>query len=194
MNEDDIMDYIKNEVVKTSENIIVDYDDLPKYDLFLSQVIDYLNDKFINEKYTSNIIQNYIKNEVISKPADGKKRGYTKEHIVQLILLSYMRPVLTTEEIKKVFNLVFNQINNIDDDLISWEEAYKMFSEIQKENFDSLLNAGSINMKKIEEIVKMTDTKESDENKLKVFILVMTLIAQASAIKNLAQKIVEKYF
>ncbi len=51
---------------------MVSYDDLPKYDLFLSQVIDYLNDKFTEDKFTNNIVQNYIKSEVISKPEDGK--------------------------------------------------------------------------------------------------------------------------
>lgn len=193
MKEKDIMKYINNEAAKISENVIVDYEDLPRYDLFLSQVIDYLNDKFENEKYTSNIIQNYIKNDVISKPEDGKKRGYTKEHIVQLVLLSYMRPVLTTEEIKKVFKLVFNEINDKSDDLISWEEGYKMFSEIQKECFDNISSIGNINIKKVEDIVKTSDTKDSNENRLKIFIIVMTLIAQASTIKNLAKKIVDEY-
>ena len=84
-----------------SNNNLIPYEDLPKYDLFLSQVIDYLNDKFTYEKYTNNIVQNYIKSDVISKPEDGKKRGYTKIHLAQLVLLSYMRPILTTEEIKK---------------------------------------------------------------------------------------------
>ncbi len=95
--------------------------------MFLSQVIDYLNDKFEEEDYTNNIVQNYIKNEVISKPQDGKKRGYTKLHLVQLVLLSYMRPLLTTEEIKNVFTLAFNEINDRGDDIISWENAYKIF-------------------------------------------------------------------
>ncbi len=84
-----------------SKNSMVSYDDLPKYDLFLSQVIDYLNDKFTEDKFTNNIVQNYIKSEVISKPEDGKKRGYTKVHLAQLVLLSYMRPLLKTDEIKK---------------------------------------------------------------------------------------------
>ena len=51
---------------------------MPKYDLFLSQVIDYLNDRFVDENFTNNIVQNYIKSEVITKPEDRKKRGYTK--------------------------------------------------------------------------------------------------------------------
>ena len=50
------LDYINNLVKSISESTIIPYEDLPKYDLFLSQVIDYLNDKFEGEKYTNNII------------------------------------------------------------------------------------------------------------------------------------------
>ena len=154
--------YIKEIVEKISENSLISYEDLPKYDLFLSQVIDYLNDKFMDENFTNNIVQNYIKSEVITKPEDGKKRGYTKIHLIQLVLLSYMRPVLTTEEIKKVFSLAFNEINERDDDIIGWQDAYKIFSEIQEE-------------------------------RIPVFLLVLSLIAEASVIKKLVQKIVKEY-
>ena len=60
------MDYIQQVADQIEDNIMISYDDLPKYDLFLSQVIDFLNDKFIDDKYTNNIVQNYIKSEVIS--------------------------------------------------------------------------------------------------------------------------------
>lgn len=43
-----------------------------------------------------------------------------------------MRPLLTTEEIKNVFTLAFNEINDRGDDIISWENAYKIFSDIQR--------------------------------------------------------------
>ncbi|WP_369123597.1 DUF1836 domain-containing protein, partial [Clostridioides difficile] len=42
-----------------SKNSLISYNDLPQYDLFLSQVIDFLNDKFTEDKYTNNIVQNY---------------------------------------------------------------------------------------------------------------------------------------
>ena len=132
--------YIRELAEEISKDSIVSYDDLPKYDLFLSQVIDFLNDKFVDDKYTNNIVQNYIKSEVISKPEDGKKRGYTKIHLVQLVLLSFMRPVLTTEEIKKVFRLAFNDINDRSDDIIAWETAYKIFVETQSNSFTENLN------------------------------------------------------
>ena len=185
--------YVMELAKEVSRNNTVTYDELPQYDLFLSQVIDYLNDKFSDEKYTNNIVQNYIKSEVISKPEDGKKRGYTKIHLVQLVLLSYMRPILTTEEIKKVFSLAFNEINDRADDIIDWETAYKLFFEIQEESFDKNLNATAINDEKLDLIIKEFQLDDKDENSIRTFVIVLSLIAQASAIKKLVQKIVKEY-
>lgn len=187
------IDYIKKIAAGIAQNTVVSYEDLPRYDLFLSQVIDYLNDKFEDEQYTSNIVQNYIKGEVISKPEDGKKRGYTKDHLAQLLLLSYMRPILTTEEIKKVFALAFNNINNRADDILSWENAYKIFSNFQSEMFEDFLSENHFKEKKLMEIIKGSNLKGTDEERILVFLTVMTLIAQASAIKKLAKKIVDEY-
>lgn len=184
---------INHIVEEVSKNSIVPYDDLPRYDLFLSQVTDYLNDKFDGEKYTNNIVQNYVKSGVISKPQDGKKRGYTKIHLAELLLLSYMRPVLTTDEIKKVFNLAFNEISDEKDDIISWEMAYKTFSEIQKENYDKLLSKDYLNENKFKKVIKDLGLKNKDEERVTVFFVVMNLIAEASVIKNIAKKIVDEY-
>lgn len=185
--------YIKKIAEEISNTSMIPYEELPKYDLFLSQVIDFLNDKFVEDKYTNNIVQNYIKSEVISKPEDGKKRGYTKIHLVQLVLLSYMRPILTTEEIKKVFSLAFNEINDRSDDIIDWETAYKLFFEIQEESFDKNLNATAINDEKLDLIIKEFQLDDKDENSIRTFVIVLSLIAQASAIKKLVQKIVKEY-
>lgn len=185
--------YIKEIAEDISKNSMISYDDLPKYDLFLSQVIDFLNDKFAEDKYTNNIVQNYIKSEVITKPEDGKKRGYAKIHLVQLVLLSYMRPILTTEEIKKVFRLGFNEINDRSDDIISWEDAYKIFSETQSESFEEYLNSSVIDDEKLNKIIKDLQLEEKDENSVRTFAVVMSLIAQASAIKKLVQRIVNEY-
>ncbi|SHI10316.1 DUF1836 domain-containing protein [Clostridium intestinale] len=186
-------EYIAKLAEEMSKNNMISYDDLPKYDLFLSQVIDYLNDKFVDDKYTNNIVQNYIKSEVITKPEDGKKRGYTKVHLAQLVLLSYMRPVLTTEEIKKVFKLAFNEINLRADDIIDWESAYKIFSDIQSESFNDIKNSSVLHDSKLENIVKDLNLEDKDEERIKIFLLVLSLIAQASVIKKLVQKIVNEY-
>ncbi|SHJ80156.1 protein of unknown function [Clostridium amylolyticum] len=187
------MDYLMELADEMSKNNMVPYEDLPKYDLFLSQVIDYLNDKFTEEKYTNNIVQNYIKSEIISKPEDGKKRGYTKLHLTQLVLLSYMRPVLTSEEIRKVFRLAFNEINDRGDDIISWENAYKIFSEIQMDSFKEFLANPFLDDDKLDSIVEKLDLKDKEQERIKLFLAVMSLIAQASVIKKMVQRLVSEY-
>ena len=185
--------YIKELADEIAKCSLVSYDDLPKYDLFLSQVIEYLNDKLVDEKLNNNIVQNYTKSEVITKPEDGKKRGYTKAHVIQLVLLSYMRPLLTTEEIKKVFKLAFNEINDNNDDILSWEETYKIFTQIQKESLNDPLIPTLNHEDKFEEIIKKFNLKDKEEERIRIFLLVLSFISKASAIKKLVQKIVKEY-
>jgi hypothetical protein len=187
------LDQISEITGRMSRNSIVPFEELPKYDLFISQVIDYLNDKFEGEKYTTNIVQNYIKSEVISKPEDGKKRGYTKIHLVQLVLLSYMRPILTTEEIKKVFALAFNKINDGTDDIISWEKAYEIFSDMHKESIDEFLSSKPYDREKLERIVDEIGLEPEDRKRIEVFLTVMELICEASAIKRVVQQIIHDF-
>ena len=104
-----------------------------------------------------------------------------------------MRPVLTTEEIKKVFKLAFNDINDRSDDIISWETAYKIFVETQSNSFNEYLNTPVLNEDKLNEVIKEFELNEKDENSIRTFVVVMTLIAQASAIKKLVQKIVNDH-
>lgn len=177
-----------------AEKSVISYEELPQYDLFLSQVKDYLNDRFDDDNFTNNILQNYIKSEVISKPEDGKKRGYTKIHLIQLVLLSYMRPILTTEEIRKVFKLAFNEINDREDDILSWEDTYKVFSKMQEDSFNALfINEGFNDKEKLSDYFKNHDFKEEEHERILVFLVVMTLVAQASSIKKLVRRIVSEY-
>lgn len=179
---------------ENTEKSIIQYDELPQYDLFLSQVKDYLNDKFKHDKFTNSILQNYIKSEVISKPEDGKKRGYTKLHLAQLVLLGYMRPILTTDEIKSVFRLAFNDINNREDDILSWEDTFKLFSDLQQKNIELFFSGEE---KDLEEIIRRHLEKyefnNEDKERILMFLLVMILVAHASNIKKLVTTLVEEF-
>jgi len=105
-----------------------------------------------------------------------------------------MRPVLTTEEIRKVFRLAFNDINDRSDDIISFEKAYKIFSDIQKESVNEFLTEHKFfNEEKLNSIVAELNLKDSDEGRIKIFIMVMNLVAQASVIKKIVQRIIEDY-
>lgn len=166
----------------------VSIDSMPEHDLFLSELIEFLKETFPGEKFTGNIIQNYIKSEVLTKPFQGRKRGYTRMHVIQMVLLSYMRPVLTTEDIKKVFALAFNDINNQEDDIITWEEAYRIFTVIFESIHSDVLTGEEM---KIEEYLKPMNLDESNLERIKSFITVLILVTRSSSIKRKVRQILD---
>jgi hypothetical protein len=74
-------DYIKELAKEMSRSTSVSYEDIPKYDLFLSQVIDYLNDKkrFIIVKQVENItipkeLELLVKQKIVEIEIKTEKR------------------------------------------------------------------------------------------------------------------------
>ncbi|MFB0918938.1 MAG: DUF1836 domain-containing protein [Clostridiaceae bacterium] len=180
------IDIIKNVQGEVSA---ISMDSMPEHDLFLSELIEFLNSSFPGEKFTGNIIQNYIKSEVLTKPFQGRKRGYTRMHVIQMVLLSYMRPVLTTEDIKKVFALAFNDINNQEDDIITWEEAYRIFTAIYESIYSDVLTGEEA---EIDEYLKPLNLDESNLDRIKSFITVLILVTRSSSIKRKVRQILDK--
>ncbi len=162
----------------------VPLEDMPKYDLFLSQVTELLNEYFPDERFTGNIVQNYIKSEVITKPIHGKKRGYTIMHLIQLVFLCYMRPILTTDEIKKVFSLAFNEINQPEDDIITWEDAYRIFLMIYRDSRNAENMTANWANAKIDGILVELKVNNEHLHQVRQFIKVLILITRAFNIKR----------
>ena len=193
---DDILLRISEITNETTDKSSISYDDLPQYDLFLSQVKDYLNDRFDQDNFTNSILQNYIKSDVVSKPEDGRKRGYTKLHLVQLVLIANMRPILTTDEIRSVFRLAFNDINSREDDILSWEDTYKMYGELQEKSLamDLKFIADEEARKNIfNKYLEKYEFNAEEKERIMIFLVVMSLVAQASNIKKLVTTLVKEY-
>lgn len=192
----DILSRISEIKSETTDKSVISYDELPQYDLFLSQVKDYLNDRFDQDNFTNSILQNYIKSDVVSKPEDGKKRGYTKLHLVQLVLIAHMRPILTTDEIRRVFRLAFNDINSREDDILSWEDTYKMFGELQEKNLATdlaFIADEEVREKIFDKYLEKYDFKAEEKERIMIFLVVMSLVAQASNIKKQVTTLIKEY-
>lgn len=192
----DILSRISEITNETTDKSSISYDELPQYDLFLSQVKDYLNDRFDQDNFTNSILQNYIKSDVVSKPEDGRKRGYTKLHLVQLVLLAHMRPILTTDEIRSVFRLAFNDINSREDDILSWEDTYKMFGELQEKSLAmdlTFIADEKVREKIFDKYLQKYEFNAEEKERIMIFLVVMSLVAQASNIKKLVTTLVKEY-
>jgi hypothetical protein len=127
------MSSIKNELkswVTELENYrMPNWDDLPDIDLYMDQVITYLEkqlaifSKSEDEKFiTPAMINNYVKNQIIPRPL---KKKYTREHMAHLISVLNLKNILSLIDITRLINheisdkpisTLFDQLNSIQDE------------------------------------------------------------------------------
>ncbi len=95
-----------------------DYERFPDIDLYMEQVITYLDRSLSifstssqDKQITSSMINNYVKGQVISAPISKK---YSKEHLALLEETYALKQVLTINEIKQILDIKYKDGNNSD--------------------------------------------------------------------------------
>ena len=84
--------------------------EIPSIDLYLEQILQLVTDKenqgstMVDRALTKNMINNYSKDGLIT-PVKGKK--YTKEQIVQMLVVYSLKNTLSIEEIGRVMQSIY---------------------------------------------------------------------------------------
>lgn len=108
------------------------WNEIPNVDLYIDQVVCFLQDSLCNyikndnEKddkiITKTMINNYVKQGIIKPPLNKK---YNKEHISYLFVIFILKQLYSINDIKKLINLAISTS--------SPEQAYNKFcSELEK--------------------------------------------------------------
>ncbi|SHG95631.1 DUF1836 domain-containing protein [Tepidibacter thalassicus] len=170
--------------------------DIPDLKLYMDQVTNFIDEKLGNLKrhendkiLTKTMINNYTKHGILMPPENKK---YTKQHIILMILVYYLKQILTLDDIKELFGPILKDMTNTEDDIISLEDIYSIFLELKDNAIDEFENSLSKNIYSIKEKVKNLDNENQDLAQL--FLIVIMLIAQANTQKRLAEKIIDTYF
>ena len=101
--------------------------DLPEIDLYMDQVITYINEKlkdtyFYDEKFiTKAMINNYVKLKVLPPPV---KKRYNRTHLCYLIIICMLKQVLAIPEI---LTLLADQLEKND-----IRSVYNNFCDVQE--------------------------------------------------------------
>lgn len=175
MNENEILNILK-EYIEIDD---ISADKIPNIELYMDQVTTFIED---NLKYykrndeqkimTKTMINNYIKDKILDPP---NKKKYNKNHLILLILIYYLKPILSINDIGLILKNKQGYIADIYDKFID----YKKISDNKFYN-------------DMENFIKDIQKNEDDDTSLILFLL--NIINEASQRKYLAEKIIDLYF
>ena len=170
--------------------------EIPDMELYMEQLTSFMDGKLDRRKnstqdkvLTKTMINNYTKAGIVMPPVNKK---YNKRHIILLILIYYLKNILSIKDINNLFKPVLNNIATPEDDLISLEDIYTTFLEVKNSELACFSEELIEKTKAIKAKTEALDKEGKDTAEL--FLIVIMLVAQADAQKKLAEKIIETYF
>ena len=123
---------------------LTQYEKLPDIDLYMDQVITYLEKQLrtfqlssLDKQITSSMINNYVKGEVI--PSPNAKR-YSKEHIALILEVCLLKKALSISNIKTILDSSFKDtdFNNTYNDFA--KDSSKTLHKVADDTLESLKN------------------------------------------------------
>ena len=170
---------ILNEIENISD---LESKEIPSLDLYMDQIMTlfdiHLSDhkRYEDDKLlTKTMINNYSK-EGILKPIKGKK--YTKEHILQMLIIYSLKNTISIQEIKKVLQPYHDQTQEI-------EPIYNEFLNIKKETNHALTK----------EIITFVKNHDIDcDNSHQLTIILLLICSLSNQLKMIAEKILDTYY
>lgn len=175
-------------------NELIELESIPNIDLYMDQVITLFEEKLAhtkrNEKdklLTKTMINNYAKDKLLM-PA--KKKKYTKEHIILMILLYEMKQILTISDIKEIFGTIIKD-GEVDAEKLSI--IYKIYLKMKAKglnSFEAQVNTINDDLKAEIEEAGVLEEKIQDETTQDMLMAIL-LTQKANYYKRLAEKIID---
>ena len=168
---------------------------IPHIDLYMDQVTSFFDGQLEMSKrreddklLTKTMINNYTKNDLLPPPV---KKKYSKEHMLCLIFIYYLKNILSINDIHTVLSpLTEKYFGNKDG--FDMEDIYKEIFEMEKAESKKVLKEFA----KKHQIAKETfaDFPEEDQEMLQTFSFICLLSFDIYIKKQLIEKIVDDVF
>lgn len=197
------MDKTINELVDEYFDSIklIDSKDIPNIDLYMDQVTTFMDNALSSNKrnddeklLTKTMINNYAKNSLLPSP---NKKKYNKDHIIILILIYYLKNVLSINDIKKILDPITSEFFSKTEG-ITLSDLYDGINANIKPVIENVKKEISHNIDDIKEkdILKEflhIDDKFSDKNKelLEKFYMIIMLTFDISIKKQLIESVID---
>lgn len=129
-------DSLKKKIREMTQLGYIAPEDLPSIELYMDQVTTFM-DKYLsqNKRYeedktlTKTMINNYTKNNLLPSP---EKKRYTKEHLILLIYIYYLKNVISISDIQIMFKPLIDHYFENPEASHSLEEIYTSLYKLEQ--------------------------------------------------------------
>ena len=133
---------IRDLIEMTSSLNFIDPADVPSIELYMDQVTTFLEEKLNNNKrneeektMTKTMINNYTKNDLLPPP---NKKRYTKEHLILLIYIYYLKNLLSINDIQTLLKPMIEDYFGSNDPSKSIDQIYAKIFNHQKDHYKDI--------------------------------------------------------
>ena len=171
---------LENIIEKESQKSSLVSKDIPDLDLYMDQIMTLFETHLANNKkneedklLTKTMINNYSKAKVIT-PVKGKK--YTKEQILQMLIIYQLKNNLSIQEIKELLTPIYES----DTDLSLLYDHFIDIKQVMNQQLQRL----------IQQILE--DFNLQIENQEDFFLLVASLSSLSHSLTNIAEALINE--
>ena len=171
-------------------------DELPNIDLYMDQVTTFMDRHLASSKrydedklLTKTMINNYTKNELLPSP---NKKKYSKDHMYLLILIYYLKSVLSITDIQAVLKPLNEKFFDGAGE-VPFEKIYEEIFAIQKAQSDSVAKDLARKWKAVQGTYGEVKKKDQQEFLRKLSLICM-LSFDVYMKKQIIEQIIDKEF
>ncbi len=173
----------------------IDYirpESIPNIDLYMDQITSFMDTQLQDSKrhaddklLTKTMINNYTKNDLLPPP---HKKKYSKEHLLTLILIYYLKNILSISDIHTILKPITEKYLGSDGEH-NMSDIYTEIFRMEEEETSKLLKEFS----KKYSIAKSTfkDFPEEEQEQLQTFSFICLLSFDIYMKKRLIEKIID---
>ena len=174
----------------------IDYispDAIPNIDLYMDQITSFMDSQLVNSKrhdedklLTKTMINNYTKNDLLPPP---NKKKYSKEHLLTLIFIYYLKNILSISDIQSILNPITDKYFGNKDSKFDMSDIYSEIFRMEEEETTKLLKEFSKKYSIAKDTFK--DFPEEDQEELQTFAFICLLSFDIYMKKRLIEKLID---
>ncbi len=188
---------ILRKILDSISNIdYVEASDIPNINLYMDQVTTFMDEGFASTKrypedkiLTKTMINNYAKNNLLPPPV---KKKYSKEHILAMIFIYYLKNILSIKDIETLLNPITEKYFH-DDSSFGISDIYQEILNMEKERIPTAQkDIAKSYQKAMEQFEDIDNLSEEDLDELRTFAFICNLSFDVYIKKQLIEQLIDE--